>query len=298
MQDYVLSCESTVDLTREELERRNIAYLCYPYELDGTAHRDDFWETLSCEEFYQAMERGAETKTAQINSYEFEQYFESFLAEGRDVVHLCLSSGITGVMNAAKLAQENLAEKYPERKIYLVDSLAASSGFGLLVDALADLRDAGMGAAELAAWAEENRLRVHHWFFSEDLRYYIRGGRISKTAGMVGTMLGVCPLLNVSADGHLRPKEKIRSKRRAVTAIVGKMEQHADQGMDYDGKCFISYSGGPETAQAVAALVRERFPKLRALELYHIGAIIGSHSGPGTVALFFWGDSRAEEASP
>lgn len=295
MEAYVLSCESTVDLTREYLESRNIAYLCYPYELDGVAHRDDFGETLSYDEFYGAMERGAETKTAQINSWEFEQYFEAFLRAGKDVVHLCLSSGITGILNSAQVAQKALAEKYPERRIYLIDSLAASSGFGLLVDALADLRDGGMGAAELAAWAEENRLRVHHWFFSEDLKYYIRGGRISKTAGMVGTMLGICPLLNVSADGHLIPREKIRSKKRAVTAIVDKMAQYAEDREDYRGKCFISYSGGPETAQQVEALVRKTFPKLNVLELYHIGAIIGSHSGPGTVALFFWGDPRTDQ---
>lgn len=296
MQNYVLSCESTVDLTRAYLESRNIAYLCYPYALGGVEHRDDFGETISYEEFYGAMERGEETKTAQINSWEFEQYFEGFLREGKDVVHLCLSSGITGVLNSAMAARDALAEKYPERRIYLVDSLAASSGFGLLVDALADLRDGGMEAAELAAWAEENRLRVHHWFFSEDLKYYIRGGRISKTAGMVGTMLGICPLLDVSADGHLTPREKIRSKKRVISAIVDKMTQHADHRTDYSGKCFISYSGGPESARQVEALVRQTFPKLKALELYHIGAIIGSHSGPGTVALFFWGDARTPEA--
>lgn len=292
MSEYILSCESTVDLSREHLERRNISYICYPYLLDGVPHRDDFGETISYEEFYQAMEQGAETKTAQINAGEFEAYFEPFLREGKDIVHLCLSSGITSVLNSAKLARELLKERYPERKIYLIDSLAASSGFGLLVDQLADLRDQGMDATSLTQWAEKNKRRVHHWFFSEDLKYYIRGGRISKSAGMVGTMLGICPLLNVSADGHLIPKEKIRSKKKAIAAIVGKMAQFADDRTAYHKKCYISYSGGPETAQKVAAQVRETFLHLQELELYHIGTIIGSHSGPGTVALFFWGDER------
>lgn len=292
MDTYVLSCESTVDLTKEHLEQRQISYVCYPYELDGATYRDDLGVSVSYDDFYKAMEEGADTKTSQVNAYEFEVYFESFLKEGLDVVHLCLSSGITSIMNSAQAAKAALEERYPERKIYLIDSLAASSGFGLLVDQLADLRDAGVDAEELVRWAEENKLRVHHWFFSEDLKYYVRGGRVSKTAGTVGTMLGICPLLNVSNEGQLILREKIRSKKRAMAAVVDKMEQLADGRADYSGRCYISYSGAPDSAMQVAELVRERFPKLRALELYHIGTIIGSHSGPGTVALFFWGDER------
>lgn len=294
MRTYVLSCESTVDLTREHLERRGIACICYPYELDGVLHRDDFGQSVSYDEFYQAMEKGADTKTAQINAYEFSQYFAQFLREGKDVVHLCLSSGITGVMNSAMAAKAELEEQYPGRTVYLIDSLAASSGEGLLVDTLADLRDAGMEAAELAAWAEENKTLVHHWFISEDLKYYVRGGRISRTAGAVGTMLGICPLLNVDGQGRLIPREKIRSKKRAVSALVERMERCARDRRDYSGRCYISYSGSADTAEQVAALVRERFPKLQTLELFHIGTIIGSHSGPGTVALFFWGDRRED----
>ena len=294
MHDYVLSCESTVDLTKEHLTRRHIAYICYPYELDGIPYRDDFGQSVSYGDFYRAMEKGADTKTAQINAYEFEAYFEPFVKAGLDVVHLCLSSGITGVMNSALAARDTLQERYPDRHIYVVDSLAASSGFGLLVDRLADLRDEGMGAEALARWAEENRLRVHHWFFSEDLKYYIRGGRISRTAGMVGTMLGICPLLNVSWDGRLVPREKIRSKKRAVSAIVDKMALYADGREQYAGRCHLSYSGGPDTAMLVKQQLEQRFPNLHSLEMYHIGTIIGSHSGPGTVALFFWGDARTE----
>ena len=294
MSDYVLSCESTVDMTKEYLEHRHISYICYPYTLDGVQYQDDFGESLSYDDFYQAMENGADTKTAQINSCEFELYFEKFLKAGMDVVHLCLSSGITGIMNSAIAAQKILEERYPDRHIYLIDSLGASSGFGLLVDRLADLRDDGMGAAELVQWADENKLRVHHWFFSEDLKYYIRGGRISKTAGMVGTMLGICPLLNMSNDGRLIPREKIRSKKRVISAIVDKMNLYADDRERYAGRCHISYSGNPDSAMLVEKLVKDRFPNLKSLEVYRIGTIIGSHSGPGTVALFFWGDERTE----
>lgn len=293
MGGYVLSCESTVDLSREHLARRDISYISYPFELDGKTYQDDLGQTVSYPRFYAAMAAGAETKTAQINAFEFEEYFESFLRDGRDILHLCLSSGLTGVMAAARQAKGNLLEKYPERRIELVDSLAASGGIGLLMDKLADLRDEGMELEALARWTEENKLRVHHWFFSTDLTFYIRGGRISKTSGAVGTLLGIYPLLNVSVEGKLVPREKIRSKKRVIQAIVDRMEQYADGGRDYSGKCFLCHSACYDDARQVADLVEARFPGLNSrVEINSIGTTIGSHTGPGTVALFFWGSPR------
>lgn len=293
MENYVLSCESTVDLSPEHLKSRNISYISYPFELDGQTYLDDLGQTVPYDKFYAEMAAGAETRTARINTFEFEEYFEKFFREGRDVLHLCLSSGITGVMDSARLAQVNLKEKYPERRLYLVDSLAASSGLGLLADKLADLRDEGMSLEELYQWTEENKRRVHHWFFSTDLTFYIKGGRISKTAGAVGTLLGICPLLNVNSDGHLIPREKIRSKKKVIQTIVERMEQNADQGLDYAEKCYICHSACYEDARYVADLVEERFPKLQGrVEINSIGTTIGSHTGPGTVALFFWGSPR------
>ena len=293
MLDYILSCDSTIDLTKDHIQNRGIVCIGFPFELGDKQYVDDLGEGISSKEFYGAMAQGAMTRTAQINAYQFETYFEPFLKEGKDILHLCLSSGITGTMASAKMAQESLKEKYPERTIYLVDSLAASSGEGLLVDKLADLRDEGMGIAELYQWAEENKRRVQHWFFSTDLQYYVRGGRISKTAGTVGTMLGICPLMNVSVDGKLIPREKIRSKKRVIQTIVDKMEQFADNGLDYDGTCYISHSDSLEDAQQVLSLIESRFPKMVGkVQIYNIGPVIGSHTGPGTVALFFWGAAR------
>ena len=295
MSGYILSCESTVDLSREHLEQRGLSCICYPFELNGRMYRDDLGATIPYDEFYAAMAGGAETRTAQINAFEFEEYFEPFLKDGKDVLHLCLSSGITGVMDSAQIAKANLEAKYPGRKIYLVDSLAASSGFGLLVDQLADLRDGGMDIEELYRWAEDNKRRVHHWFFSTDLTFYIKGGRISRTSGAVGTLLGICPLLNVSCDGRLIPREKIRSKKKVIQTIVDRMEQYADQGLDYAGKCYISHSACYEDARQVAGLVEARFPHLKGrVEINSIGTTIGSHTGPGTVALFFWGSPRED----
>ena len=196
---------------------------------------------------------------------------------------------------SARAAVDILAEKYPERKIYIVDSLAASSGYGLLMDKLADLRDGGMGAAELAAWAEENRLTMHHWFFSSDLTFFVKGGRVSKTAGAIGGILGICPLLNMDFEGHLIPREKIRPKKRVINRIVEMMKEHAQGGTEYNGKCYICHSACYADARAVADLVEAAFPNPNGKGLINnIGTTIGSHTGPGTVALFFWGDRRVD----
>ncbi len=293
MSQYVISCCSTADLTKEHFEKRDISYICFHFELDGTQYQDDLGESIPFDEFYQKMTDGAETRTSQVNAEEFKEYFEKFLKEGKDILHVCLSSGISGVMNSAVIAKEELEEKYPDRKIYIVDSLGASSGYGLLTDQLADLRDQGKNIEEVYRWAEEHRLELHHWFFSTDLTFFIKGGRISKTAGFVGGVLGICPLLNMGEDGTLVPRQNIRTKRKVIRAIVDKMEENARGGLDYSGKCYISQSACEEDAKAVAALVEKRFPKLNGrVEINHIGTTIGSHTGPGTVALFFWGKSR------
>lgn len=293
MANYVLSCCSTADLSKEHFEARDIHYICFHYQLDGVDYRDDLGQSMPFDQFYQAMANGAETRTSQVNAEEFEAYFASFLEKGLDVLHLSLSSGISGVINSALLAKENLAKKYPDRKITVIDSLGASSGYGLLMNTLADLRDNGMGYDDICAWAAENRLRLHHWFFSTDLTFYIKGGRISKTAGMVGQLLNICPLLNMDNLGRLIPREKIRTKRKVISAIVDRMAEHAEGGLDYSGRCYISQSACYQDARAVADLVEARFPKLQGkVEINSIGTTIGSHTGPGTVALFFWGDQR------
>ena len=295
MSDYIISCCSTADLTKEHFEKRNLQYICFHYELDGKEYEDDLGQSMPFEDFYRAMQNGAETKTSQVNAAEYEEYFESFLKEGKDVLHVCLSSGISGSYNSANIAKDMLQEKYPDRKIYVVDSLTAASGFGLLMDKLADLRDEGMNIDELHEWVEANKLKLHAWFFSSDLKFFIKGGRISKTSGLVAGVLNICPLLNVDVNGKLVARQKIRTKRKVIEAIEKKMEEHAQDGLDYSGKCYISQSACYDDAKAVADLVEERFPKLNGKVLINsIGTTIGSHTGPGTVALFFWGDERVD----
>ena len=292
---YVLSCCSTADLTREHFENRSIHYICFHYMLDDKDMLDDLGQSMPFDEFYQAMRDGADTRTSQVNAEEFRSYFEGFLKEGKDILHVSLSSGISGVVNAARVAAEELIKIYPERKICVIDSLGASSGYGLLMDSLADRRDEGMSLDECAQWAETHKLLLHHWFFSTDLTFYIKGGRVSKTSGFLGQMLNICPLLNMDNLGRLIPRNKIRTKKRVIREIEKRMEAHAENGKEYSGKCYISHSDCYEDARAVADLVEANFPNLNCpVEIYSVGTTIGSHTGPGTVALFFFGDERKE----
>ena len=295
MENYVISCCSTADLSQEHFDAIGVKYICFHFELDGVQYEDNLGKSIPFDEFYSRMANGADTKTSQVNAEEFEAYFRSFLEKGQDILHLSLSSGISGVINSANIAKETLQEEFPDRKIYIVDSLAASSGYGLLMDKLSELRAQGKMIDEVRDFAEANKLNVHHWFFTSDLTFFIKGGRVTKTAGFIGSVLNICPLLNVDYEGKLIPRAKIRTKKKVIQAIVDRMEECAEDGLDYSGKCYISQSACYEDARAVADLVEQRFPKLNGkVEINHIGTTIGSHTGPGTVALFFWGKKRVD----
>jgi len=295
MAEYILSGCSAADLTKEHFERIQVRYICFHYIMDDVVYPDDLGQTMPAEEFYDRMSWGAVTKTSQINISEYVDYFSAICAEGKDIVHVTLSSGISGTYNSACSAAEIVRERYPEREIYIVDSLGASSGYGLILDTAAAMRDSGLSAKELAAWIEKNRLRLHHWFFSTDLTSYVRGGRVSKTAAFFGGVFDICPLLNMDNLGRLIPRKKVRTKKNVIREIVQRMAENADNGADYDGKCFISMSACREDAEEVARLVEEKFPKLNGRVLINnIGGLIGSHTGPGTVALFFWGSERVD----
>ncbi len=293
MANYRITCCSTVDLSAEHLQARQVSYLPFHYYLDDVSHSDDLFTSMSAEEFYSALKNGAEPKTAQVNTDEYIEYFTKILEEGEDILHIALSSGLSGSYNSARVAKDILTEKYPDRKIYVVDSLAASSGFGLLIDGVADKRDEGLSIDELYAWVEENKKKLHHWFFSTDLTFFVKGGRLSRVAGWFGTVLKICPLLNVSHDGKLTPRFKVRGKEKVKAEIVARMHEYALDGDQYSGKCFISHADCYEDAKAVADAVEATFPKLSGkVVINNIGPTIGCHTGPGTVALFFWGAER------
>ena len=294
MADYVLSCCSPCDLSNEWVEKRDIKYVPFVVSLNGQEYEDDMGITFSPRDLYVKMAQGADAKTSQVSTGAYIEYFKQFLDEGKDIVHVCLSTGISGTFQSAHIAAAELLEDYPDRKIYTIDSLAASSGYGLLMDLAADKRDEGLSAKELVDWIESYKLNINHWFFTTDLTYLIKGGRVSKTAGAIGQVLNICPLLNVDFEGRLTPREKIRTKKKVVKRIVEKMVEEAENGTEYSGKCFLSDSDYMLGTQVVAE-IEEYFPHLKGkVKRFDIGCTIGSHTGPGTVALFFVGKKRVD----
>jgi DegV family protein with EDD domain len=293
MPDYSITCSSTVDLPYEHLLKRGVSYTSFHFNMDGKEYLDDLGQTMSFEEFYRRVAAGALPTTSQIGVGQYITFFEPFLAQGHDILHISLSSGLSGAYNSALLARDELYHKYPDRKLLVVDSLGASSGSGLLTDLAADMRDGGATIDEVHTWVEANKLNLHHWFFSSDLAHYKRGGRISASSAFMGTLLHVCPLMNMNNEGKLIPRAKVRGKKHVIAEMVRMMEQYAQDGMNYSGKCFISHSACYEDARSLADLVEAKFTRLNGPILVNsIGTVIGSHTGPGTVALFFLGDRR------
>lgn len=291
--NYILTCSSTVDLPKEFLEQHNLPYVCFHFEVDGQEYTDDLGQSMPFQEFYQKIKKGASPKTSQVNVDEFEAFFEPYLQAGQDVIHIAFSSGLSGSCQSALIAKDNLQGKYPQRTIAIVDGLGASSGYGLLVALAAEQRDQGLSLEELVNWVEEIKLKINHWFFSVDLMHYKRGGRISPSMAVIGTMLGVCPLLDMDSAGKLNKVRNVRGKKKVIQEIVQEMKNHAENRKEYAGKCFISQSDCMEDALEVADLITDYFPNIqKPIMINNIGTVIGSHTGPGTVALFFVGDTR------
>ena len=292
---FIISCCTTTDMNKEHYEKHNEKYIGFHYNVDGVSYTDDMGETMTIKEFYQHIRNGAETSTSQVSVGEYVDYFRKLLATGEDILHVTLSSGISSTFQSATAAAEMVASEFPGRKILVVDSLCASSGSGMLVDLLAEKRDAGEPIEDVYQWALDHRQEVMHWFCSTDLTYYIKGGRVSKISGVIGGAFKICPLLNVSPSGKLIPIAKVRTKKKVLAALVDKMVQHAQGGLDYDGLCYISNSDCLEDAQFVRDLILSRFHNVKEVPIFDVGTTIGCHTGTGTVALFFLGDYREGE---
>ena len=293
MANFTLTCCSTADYPKSYFDGRHIPYACFHWSESGVEHLDDLYQSITPEKFFADISAGATPVTSQVGTGEYVELWRPILEGGSDLLHLTLSSGISGTYGSAVIAAEQMREEFPNRKIVVIDSLAASSGYGMLVDYVADMRDAGATIEEAEAWVLENRLKVHHWVFSTDLTSFIRGGRISKMSGFFGTALKICPLINVNKEGKLIPREKIRTKKKAEKEMLARMLEHAQGGTSYDGKCAISQSACRSDAEDVRDMIEEQFPALKGkVVINDIGTVIGTHTGPGTVALFFMGDER------
>ena len=290
---FTLSCCSTVDLPYSYMEGRDIPVLFYTYVVDGREYVDDMGrDPEALPRFYRFLEEGKLPQTSQINVGTYLSFFEKLLQKG-DLLHIAFTSGQSGSVHNAMLAAKELQEKYPERKLIVIDSLCSSSGYGMLVDTVADLRDEGKSIEEAAQWVRENRNTVHHQFFSSNMTQFRRTGRVSGAAAMVATIMSICPIMRLDDAGAIKAYGKVRGKKKAVETTIEAMAKHAQGGENYDKRCYVCHSQCPEDAQMLIDGLEARFPRIKGkIRLCDIGTIIGSHSGPGTVAVFFYGDER------
>lgn len=290
MKDYVLFSDSCVDISPEMIAELGLEVTCLSFNLDGTSYTN--WpdgREISFKDFYARLRAGGTSSTSQVNTGTFVEAFEAILASGRDILYLGFSSGLSGTVNSGRLAAEELAGKYPDNRVVVVDTLAASMGQGLFVWHAAQLKKQGKTLDEVAEWAEANKLKMAHWFTVDDLNFLKRGGRLSGAAALFGTMLAIKPVLHVDNEGHLIAMSKVRGRRHSLLALVDKMEATATN--PGEQTVFISHGDCLEDAQFVADEIKRRFGT-KDIFLNYIGPVIGSHAGPGTVALFFMASER------
>lgn len=290
MNEYAIITDSTSDISPGMLERYSIRAL--PMEVllgDRTFLHYPDARNMSFGAFYNQLRAAVEAKTTQINLQTYLEAFEDILSTGKDVFYIGFSSGLSGSFGNAVKAAEKLRPRYPNQKVAVIDSLSASTGEGFLVYHAALEKEKGKSFDELEQWVLQNRLRVNHWFVMDDLFHLKRGGRISSTAAVAGSMLGIKPLLKFDDQGKMAVIDKIRGRKKSLKELVVRMEQNYQP--CEDGSVFVSHGDCMEDAQFVEALIREKFA-VSDVVLNYIGPVIGAHSGPNTVALFYFGDTR------
>lgn len=289
MQKFVITTENTSDLPHEYYEQNDILYMYLPCTMEGGLYKKD--NELPYQEFYSRMRSGAMPTTSQVNSEDAKAEWVPLIKAGKEILHLAFSSGLSGTYNSCRIAAEELREEYPDCKIVVIDSLCASLGQGLYVDKAVQMKNSGKTIEETAAWLEANKMKVCQVFTVDDLNHLYRGGRVSKLTAILGTMINIKPMLHVNEEGLLLPVGKVRGRKRSLMALVDLMEERLKGYTGEKGKVYISHGDCEADAQFVAKHIEERLGYHEFL-INPIGATIGAHAGPGTVALFFMGDHR------
>lgn len=292
MNDFIISTDATCDLPRDFAEQNRIRVIPMKYTLGDTEYSSEGENSLSSREFYDRMRNGAMPKTVQITQEEAYAHFERFLKEGRDVLHIAFSSALSGSCDSALLAAKRAKEQFPERKVVVIDSLCASLGEGLYVYYAVQYQKSGMTLEETAGKLEKIKQQLCHYFTVDDLHHLHRGGRVSKTAAIVGSVLGIKPVLHVDEAGRLIPIGKVRGRKQSLNQLVARMKEKT-AGVKNE-IFFVSHGDCLEDAEYVADLVKKECGVKKYI-IGDIGPVIGTHSGPGTVALFFLGESRTEK---
>lgn len=290
MNDYVLLTDSSADLTDALVKELGVEVLPLSFTMRNKTYRN--WpdnREIDPKDFYRQLREGEMATTSAVNVSDFTETIEPHLKEGRDVLVVAFSSGLSATCHSAQIAAQELSEQYPERKVYVVDSLCASLGQGLLVWYAARMKNEGRGIGAVRDWLEENKLHLCHWFTVDDLHFLKRGGRISSATAVLGTMLSIKPVMHVDDEGHLTKVGTARGRNASLKALVYHM---AETAIDPAGQTvFISHGDCEEDANKVAEDVKRRFG-VQTVVLNNVGPVIGAHSGPGTVALFFLGRHR------
>lgn len=287
--NYTIVTDTTSDLPNEYLLEHNIGVLSMSFAINGKEYKGNV--DFDIKDFYSQMRNGAMPTTAQVNPKEAKNKMESYLKEGLDVLYIAFTSGMSGSFNSGRLAAMELKEEYPNNKVVVVDSLCASLGEGLLVHKAVMLKEAGKSLDEVVKWIEENKLNICHYVTVDDLFHLHRGGRVSKTAAIVGSMINLKPIIHVTNEGKLVPIGKVRGRKQSLNALVKHMKNLVGSYEKENDVIFISHGDAKEDAEYVAKKIKEEF-NIDSYLINYIGPTVGAHSGPGTIALFFMGEKR------
>ncbi len=285
---FVISTDSGSDLNKNYCQENGVLCVELSYTIAGETY-SNFDPRMTNKQFYDLVRKGEMPVTQQVNPQQIADAWEPWLQQGYDILHIGFSSGLSGSYNSSCMAAEEMREKYPEASIITIDSLAASLGHGMLVDFAVKMKKDGASLEEIAAWQEENKLNLVHNFTVDDLNHLQRGGRVSKATAIVGTALGIKPVLHVDNDGHLINISKVRGRKASLKALVDRMEE-LTVGWE-NAEIFISHGDCLEDAQWVADEIGKRFG-ITKFTIDYVGPVIGSHTGCGVVALFFMGEKR------
>lgn len=290
MNSYVFMTDSDSDLPFSYVDELDLTMVYMPYMIDGKEYFDDLGRSGKQKEYFDNMRNGATPVTSLLPQAVYEEYFEPVLQQGKDILFVAFSSQLSGTIRNIYAAREELLEKYPERKITVVDTLSISAPQTILILKAHAMYREGKSMEEVAAWLEENKLKAQAWFTVDDLVYLKRGGRISAVAAAVGSMLDLKPIITETKEGKLVSTEKVRGRKQALRVLVDKAVENIDDPANAD--VIILHADAPEDAERLESKLREKMPALEKIDTYYIGPVIGAHCGPGTVALCFFGKER------
>lgn len=286
---YLITTDNMADLPEEYLKEKQLLTMSLTYLMDGQTYNAE--NSLPYQEFYKKMREGCMPTTSQINPQEAKEKLTEFLKINKNIIHIAFSGGLSGTFNSVRLAAQELMEEQPDCKITVIDSLAASMGEGLLIYKALEQQEAGLSYEEMVEWIESNKLHVCHYFTVDDLFHLYRGGRVSKAAAVLGTMINLKPVLHVDDEGHLIPLSKVRGRKKSLNALVDGMEKQMGNWREKNDIIFLSHGDCYEDALYVQEQIKKRFG-IEKFMISPVGPTIGAHSGPGTVALFFMGEAR------